>query len=93
MLLLTSVLFPEEDDDDVDGVPLDGAAFLKNATTTSKPAQRGAASNNLVDGGKKGGFTAAGFAPSKWESVDQETVQAQAVTSKWDIFDHQLEVS
>ena len=73
-------------------MPLDGAAFLKNATT-SKPAQRGAASNNLVDGGKKGGFTSAGFAPSKWESVDQETVQAQAVTSKWDIFDHQLEVS
>ena len=35
----------------------------------------------------------AGFAPSKWETVDQKTVEAQAVTSKWDIFDQQLEVS
>ena len=25
--------------------------------------------------------------PSKWETVDPEEVQAQAVTSKWDIFD------
>ncbi|QQP57398.1 Uncharacterized protein FKW44_002374, partial [Caligus rogercresseyi] len=25
--------------------------------------------------------------PSKWEAVDPEDVQAQAVTSKWDIFD------
>ena len=29
----------------------------------------------------------AGFVPSKWETVDPEDVQAQAVTSKWDIFD------
>jgi hypothetical protein len=29
----------------------------------------------------------AGFVPSKWETVDPEEVQAQAVTSKWDIFD------
>ena len=28
-----------------------------------------------------------GFVPSKWETVDPEEVQAQAVTSKWDIFD------
>jgi U2-associated protein SR140 len=29
----------------------------------------------------------AGFVPSRWETVDPEEVQAQAVTSKWDIFD------
>ena len=31
----------------------------------------------------------AGFVPSKWETVDPEDVQAQAVTSKWDIFDQE----
>ncbi len=30
-----------------------------------------------------------GFVPSKWETVDPVEVQAQAVTSKWDIFDQQ----
>ena len=29
----------------------------------------------------------AGFVPSKWETVDPEEVQAQALTSKWDICD------
>ena len=27
--------------------------------------------------------------PSKWETVDPEEVQAQAVTSKWDLFDNE----
>jgi hypothetical protein len=37
---------------------------------------------------KKKSGPAAGFVPSKWETIDPEDVQAQAVTSKWDIFDH-----
>ena len=55
------------------------------------PAQR----NNDAKVGKSNSAKAtpmAGFAPSKWEAIDQKTVEAQAVTSKWDIFDQQLEV-
>ena len=108
----------EEDDDDVDGVPLDGAAFLKAA---QKSGNAGASSkrplvknddseeDSDVDGvpldqntSNNGGnilgsmqrpskpikTLPAGFVPSRWETVDPEDVQAQAVTSKWDIFDH-----
>ena len=37
--------------------------------------------------GTPSGRLPAGFVPSKWETIDPEEVQAQAVTSKWDIFD------
>lgn len=29
----------------------------------------------------------AGFVPSKWETLDPDEVQAQAITSKWELFD------
>lgn len=100
----------EEDDDDVDGLPLDGAALLKTAAqkgsgTPSTPAlsrQRKDESDDDsdVDGvpleqSKRPPMTSSskvanappGFVPSKWETVDPDEVQAQAVTSKWDIFD------
>ncbi len=99
------------DEDDVDGLPLDGAALMAAAQqkNQSKPqARRGSASDDsdvdgtpLEYGGGGSGSRKpaqkkpakaslpAGFVPSKWETVDQETVQAQAVTSKWDIFDQE----
>ena len=66
---------------------------LDSLSTNLSAAQR----NNDSKGGKISSNSAkatplAGFAPSKWETVDQKTVEAQAVTSKWDIFDQQLEV-
>lgn len=83
-----------EDDDDVDGVPLDGAAFLK-AKAKRTPASDDSdvdgvpldLPNNVKKGPSNSKQSLPGFVPSKWETVDPEDVQAQAVTSKWDIFD------
>ena len=97
----------EEEDDDVDGLPLDGAALLKTAAqkgsgTPATPAlsrQRKDESDDDsdVDGvplepkrpqmASSKAAAPPGFVPSKWETVDPDEVQAQAVTSKWDIFD------
>ena len=40
---------------------------------------------DLGSAAAKGG----GFVPSKWEAVDPEDVQAQAITSKWEMFDQE----
>ena len=62
---------------DLDGAPLDASKSNKRGSfSASKPAN---SQRNLP----------AGFVPSKWETVDQKTVESQAVTSKWDIFDHE----
>ncbi len=63
------------DDSDVDGTPL-----RVDSTSVQSSKSKGA---NLGVG--------PGFVPSKWETIDPEEVQAQAVTSKWDIFDQQEE--
>ena len=88
-----------EDDDDVDGIPLDGAALLKSAgkkggSIGSRPsAQQQHSDDSDVDGmpmttgEKQEKRMPAGFVPSKWETIDPEDVQAQAVTSKWDLFE------
>ncbi len=93
-----------EDDEDVDGVPLDGAALLKRGgaaaaavgTPTSSSRRRDSRDSDDVDGtplqqgnSKPSGGPTPGFVPSKWETVDPDEVQAQAVTSKWDLFDQQ----
>nr|XP_040573159.1 U2 snRNP-associated SURP motif-containing protein-like [Lepeophtheirus salmonis] len=87
------------DEEDVDGIPLDGAALLKSAAKTESdkvklPITKDSDDSDL-DGAplddpsslnpssNRGGVCL----PSKWETVDPEDVQAQAVTSKWDIFD------
>ena len=83
----------DESDDDVDGVPLDGAALLKaragapvdsgsEEDLDGEPIQRQA--NNTPTPGpavaKPGGFVT-----SKWETVDPEEVKAGAMTtSKWE---------
>lgn len=84
-------------DEDVDGIPLDGAALLKAGRPVDSPlavlghgGRRG--SDSSLDGapieGKRGGGgkPAGGFVASKWETVDPEDVKAQAITtSKWDL--------
>lgn len=134
----------EKDDEDLDGVPLDGAALLKSAmmrgipstvsggVNTASPARLAASTSGAaavaeqkvvvhrrgtlevgrleeqdsdfdddidgipvdddIDGvpldasaSKSGG---GGFLPSKWETVDPDQVEAQAITtSKWDTLD------
>lgn len=62
--------------DDIDGVPMDDDIDGIPLDEDKRPS------------GKKGGMPA-GFVPSRWETVDPEQVEAQAMTtSKWD----QLEV-
>ena len=58
----------------MDGAPL--------RTSESHPATP-SSSSNTVDKSK----LPAGFVPSKWETIEPEEVQAQAITSKWDLFD------
>ncbi len=55
----------------------------------------GAPMQPTTSGGAKSSDGAAGrgFVKSKWETVDPEEVQAQAVTSKWDLFDQPEEDS
>lgn len=66
----------QSDDSDVDGSPIRG--LMSTPTAMKKPL--GAAATTA-----KG----AGFVPSKWEAVDPEDVQAQAITSKWEMFDQE----
>ena len=82
----------EESDDDVDGVPLDGAALLKAGARAESgseddldgaPIQRPADTSQTPSSAvpKPGGFVT-----SKWETVDPEDVKAGAMTtSKWEV--------
>lgn len=122
----------EKDDEDLDGIPLDGAALLKSAMIRGIPAEnrmremeRDSEDDDIdgvpckiqislrtnrisritmlvsvdedIDGipleklqssssAKPGG---GGFIPSKWETVDPDQIEAQAITtSKWDTLDN-----
>lgn len=60
--------------DDIDGIPL----------------EKGSSTEHFSDifSGKMSSSKAPAFIPSKWETVDPEQVEAQAVTtSKWDTLD------
>ena len=82
----------DESDDDVDGVPLDGAALLKAGARgdsgseddlDGEPIQRQA---NTTPAPSLAGPRPGGFVTSKWETVDPEDVKAGAMTtSKWEV--------
>lgn len=111
--------FGSEDDadavEDLDGVPLDGAALLKGAMKLGLTPQApnyddidgvpmqedldgvpmddddGSPSSKGGGGGKDDKKVAmpAGFVPSRWETVDPDQVEAQAMTtSKWEELGH-----
>ncbi|KAK3912286.1 U2 snRNP-associated SURP motif-containing protein [Frankliniella fusca] len=83
-------------DDDIDGVPLLKGA-LKGIGEYSDDID-GVPMDDDIDGvpldeerrpSRKGGMPA-GFVPSRWETVDPEQVEAQAMTtSKWDLLEGQ----
>jgi len=79
----------EESDEDVDGVPLDGAALLKGRRETKESDEDsldGAPLGSLGEPEKgSAGRAASGFMASKWETVDPEEVKKGVVTtSKWE---------
>lgn len=83
----------EDSDEDVDGVPLDGAALLKagGGASVVRPDSRDSDVDS-VDGAplgepekRKPTSKASGFVASKWETVDPEEVKKGVVTtSKWE---------
>ncbi|XP_049858071.1 U2 snRNP-associated SURP motif-containing protein [Schistocerca gregaria] len=96
--------------EDLDGVPLDGAALLKAMKHRPPPIEEdidGVPMDDDIDGQPMeediGQFDThpsinsmkqdkpnmpAGFVPSRWETVDPEQVEAQAMTtSKWDMLE------
>ncbi|CAD6222317.1 GSCOCG00000910001-RA-CDS [Cotesia congregata] len=92
--------------EDLDGIPLDGAALLKGAMKlglTPQPSSNyddidGVPMDDDIDGipmednrtqtkktNDKKPIMLAGFVPSRWETVDPDQVEAQAMTtSKWE---------
>lgn len=75
-----------EDDSDLDGEPL---GQQQQQVLASLAGGRKSSAQESAPGSSSGGRLPAGFMPSKWETVDQKTVESQAVTSKWDLFDQQ----
>jgi len=80
----------DDSDEDVDGVPLDGAALLKASAGLSVTRPDSRTDEESLDGApieiSKPNSSRAGFVSSKWETVDPEEVKAQAVTtSKWEV--------
>ncbi|XP_059481163.1 U2 snRNP-associated SURP motif-containing protein isoform X2 [Neocloeon triangulifer] len=91
---------PENDDgsEDLDGIPLDGSA-LKAARERlmEEDDLDGVPLDDDIDGVPMEDYTrhfgmnskSAGFVPSKWETVDPEQVEAQAMTTlKWESLEH-----
>lgn len=91
----------DADNEDLDGVPLDGAALLKGAMKhhteedidgipmdddiDGKPMDMDGDSGNEKNEDRPGGFVL-----SRWETVDPELVEAQAMTtSKWEMLEQQ----
>lgn len=95
---------PETDED----VPMDGAALLKSVLKQNlrSPSPGGDTDidGKAIDSDERddddkpklsgGTNTLSGFIPSKWETVDPEQIEAQAMTtSKWDLLESSADVS
>ncbi|KYM80169.1 hypothetical protein ALC53_09263, partial [Atta colombica] len=72
--------------EDLDGVPLDGAALLKvDEDIDGVPMDDDDSANTRNKDDEKKSTMPAGFVPSRWETVDPDQVEAQAMTtSKWE---------
>ncbi|XP_014260927.1 U2 snRNP-associated SURP motif-containing protein [Cimex lectularius] len=86
----------EMDQDDLDGVPLDGATLLKGAYKhTNVDDIDGIPMDDDIDGkpmefGSKKTQPTGAFVPSRWETVDPELLEQQAMTtSKWELIEQQ----
>lgn len=82
---------------DLDGVPLDGAALLKGAYGNAYDDIDGIPMDDDIDGkpldddGRSSAptrRTEGAFVPSRWEEVDPELIEEQAMTtSKWELLE------
>ncbi|XP_011875540.1 PREDICTED: U2 snRNP-associated SURP motif-containing protein isoform X4 [Vollenhovia emeryi] len=72
--------------EDLDGVPLDGATLLKvDEDIDGVPMDDDDSANARNKDDDKKSAMPAGFVPSRWETVDPDQVEAQAMTtSKWE---------
>lgn len=78
-----------ETDDDT---PLDGAALLKVRQTYQSPSGDSDLDGKEIQDDDKNALS--GFILSKWETVDPEQIEAQAMTtSKWDLLESSQDVS
>ncbi|CAB0013685.1 unnamed protein product [Nesidiocoris tenuis] len=92
-----------DDPDDLDGVPLDGAALLRGAIIQQQQTSK--APNDDIDGVPMDDDDIDGkpldaqspkrqqvgaFVPSRWEEVDPDVLEQQAMTtSKWELIEQQ----
>ncbi|RZF47241.1 hypothetical protein LSTR_LSTR004950 [Laodelphax striatellus] len=88
----------EQDAEDLDGVPLDGAALLKGLKQQTEDDIDGVPMDDDIDGTPLDGGEnkpeteerPGGFVLSRWETVDPELIEAQAMTtSKWELLEQQ----
>lgn len=100
---------PESKEDDIDGnpldknsddegVPIDGAALIKSMMQyNSSPEDEEDIDGEEIKDDNQGDskpLSNAGFIKSKWETVDPEQIEAQAMTtSKWDLLENSQENS
>ncbi|XP_050523952.1 U2 snRNP-associated SURP motif-containing protein [Daktulosphaira vitifoliae] len=86
------------ENEDLDGVPLDGAALLKHAYNDATPGETDIDGVPLLDEDIDGvplsgelseeNIKAAAFVPSRWETVDPQEAEEQAMTtSKWEMLE------
>ncbi|XP_022238815.1 U2 snRNP-associated SURP motif-containing protein-like [Limulus polyphemus] len=93
-------LVAEKIEEDIDGVPL-GLEEDLESVPSENPNLDGVPLNDDLDGApieeeppleEESPDMKSKFVPSKWETVDPETVESQAITtSKWDLLDQQTE--
>ncbi|VVC31641.1 mRNA splicing factor Cwf21 domain,SWAP/Surp,SR140, RNA recognition motif,CID [Cinara cedri] len=88
------------DNEDLDGIPLDGATLLKHAYDDTPPGDADIDGVPLLDedigsvpltGDPSGkNIKAAAFVPSRWETVDPHEAEEQAMTtSKWEMLERE----
>lgn len=100
---IDGVHISDREDEDLDGVPLDGAALLKGALMRGIPTPDrddhsedddidGIPLDDNIDGApiedkhQQKSSTGGSFVKSKWEELDPEQVEKQAITtSKWEL--------
>ncbi|XP_023226144.1 U2 snRNP-associated SURP motif-containing protein-like [Centruroides sculpturatus] len=90
---------PEQCQEDIDGVPLtadetdiDGIPLEEKEDLDGMPFSEDIDGQPMEESSGRSPSPKLKFIPSKWETVDPETVEAQAITtSKWDLLDQQAD--
>ncbi|XP_067128320.1 U2 snRNP-associated SURP motif-containing protein isoform X1 [Centruroides vittatus] len=92
-------VLPEQCQEDIDGVPLtadetdiDGIPLEEKEDLDGMPFSEDIDGQPMEESSGRSPSPKLKFIPSKWETVDPETVEAQAITtSKWDLLDQQAD--